>query len=722
MGELSRRYTLQVPLGESSLGSVWTALDDERQAQVVVLQFESDAGHERATVRFREHARKLLGIRHAHVVQALDEGDDPTGVPCLVLERLDGESLASRWASTPLKVERLIEIASGVADGLTALHAAGVCHGDVEPGNVFLAAGREGQPEVAKLIGVALNRAPNRARPDSAVDSSSEAGSARHGYAAPEQLSGDVVDSVSADVYALAAIVYAALTGAPPGHEGTASLGHGGAGATSAAVHVFEATLARALSADRAKRYPDAKAFARALKACLLMNRAVGSLDLPVGRRIPRRPEAAPTKAATTAAPEDDRGVTSTAQRNAAQRPSAPLEPADALASTASAVRNDGSSGSAETEPTPVTAAPSTVPPDPTGGAPPNQGHDADRSEPPAASASREPANAPVQAGPASAEIATPAEPGGEVPSAVHATVAKGDDSSPTGKVAAAVAAPPEARAGRTFRPPGAASSAQPPAPPVAPATVEPVVAATVEPVVLNERPAPPRPPARRTALNAAGPSKAPPPEPVGGSVEAPPDEPDAGAGLLDDADEGPLPVLPMQRSRPSSPWVAALVVGLLAVGGLTVWSWSGRVDAGPPTDVAPPGGPSASSPPSAPPPFPLPHDNAPAGPPAGQAHGLVVEGPIATPVATVPTVQPTTEPEAEPGVVIDLPVTPPATPAPAGPSPDTARTSPRTASSTAERPRDSARPRSRPRSTPSPVRGTEGPVRSRTVISDPGF
>ncbi len=740
MGALSRRYTLQVPLGESSLGSVWTAIDDERKAQVVVLQFEADAGHERAMVRFREQARKLLGIRHAHVVQALDEGDDPTAVPCLVVERLDGESLASRWASTPLKVERLVEIAVGIADGLSALHAAGVCHGDVEPGNVFLAAGGEGQPEVAKLIGLALNRAPSRARPDGAVDSSSESESARHGYAAPEQLSGEVVDSVSADVYSLAAVVYAALTGAPPGHEGTAALGPGHAGSTSAALHVFETTLARALSADRAKRYPDAKAFARALKACLLMNRAVGSLELPVGKRTPRRAAAAPPAAATAVANEDGLALTSPAQRTDGQGPSAPLEPTDARPITPSAVTIDGSIGTPETDTALVTDAPSTVPvpPGPTEGSPSLQGHDAERSEPSTASAAREPADAAVDAAPPAAETATPDEAVRAVAGMGHAAVATEADSITTTNVAAAVAAAPEETGDRSSEPLGDPSGAQAPATSVADATaaVEPVLTAeppvaaptaTVEPVLTTEPPGAPRAAARSAPMDAAGPSQAPPPKPVRGAVEAPPDEPNAGAGLLDDVDDGPLPVLPMRSVRPSGPWVAALVVGLVAVAGLSAWSLSGRVEAVPApdvrtTDVALPDRSAVSSPPTAPPPLARPHDDAPAGLPSGQAHGPVVEGPIATPVATVPAVQPTTEPEAEPDVVVDGTLTPPATPAPAGPAPDPARTSPPTAPPTLGRPQASARPRSRPRPTPFPVRGAQGPVRRRTVITDPGF
>lgn len=285
MATYTERYSLRVPLGESAFGSVWTALDHESGAQVAILRLEDDVS-DATRERFRDQAKRLMTVAHPNVVRAIDQGDTDDGGPYLVVELLEGESLAARWNQSPLPIERAVELVRGAAEGLGALHAAGISHGDVEPGNIFVV-GASGH-EVAKLIGIALNRATVRGRVLGEPRASLPAMQQAYAYAAPEQLKGEVLDSPSADLYSLGAVLYAALAGRPPHvapdldglidailHTRPAKLA-----SLNRELSPYSATLERALGAEPSKRFQDAISFARALKVCLAMGRNTAAIEI----------------------------------------------------------------------------------------------------------------------------------------------------------------------------------------------------------------------------------------------------------------------------------------------------------------------------------------------------------------------------------------------------------------------------------------------------------
>jgi hypothetical protein len=286
------RYTLRLPLGENDLGSIWTAQDNDSGASVAVVMLEAETD-EAVRARFRDHAERLLGVTHPNVVRALDRGDTADGTPYLVLELLEGESLAVRFGQSALRVDRAVEWLVGASEGLGALHAAGIAHGDVEPGNVFLAGPKD--KEVAKIIGLALNRADARAGREAAARTSLSSLQQGYAYAAPEQLRGEVQASPAADLYSLGAVAYAVLAGRPPFvAPDAASLRDAvrtkrppALGAVKRELASYATILDRALAADPARRFTDGPAFARALKTCLLMSRATAALALPAGPRSP---------------------------------------------------------------------------------------------------------------------------------------------------------------------------------------------------------------------------------------------------------------------------------------------------------------------------------------------------------------------------------------------------------------------------------------------------
>src|SRR6185436_14651931 len=91
--------------------------------------------------RFYDEARAANAVRHPGVVQVFDFGVLPTGAPYLVMEMLEGESLAACLErSRPLPVGEAIDIACQAANVLAAVHDGGIVHRDLKPGNLFLAA------------------------------------------------------------------------------------------------------------------------------------------------------------------------------------------------------------------------------------------------------------------------------------------------------------------------------------------------------------------------------------------------------------------------------------------------------------------------------------------------------------------------------------------------------------------------------------------------------
>lgn len=289
----SERYTIEVPLGENELGTVWRGRATEGGAKVAIVVLEADAP-EAAQARFREHATKLLGVHSPHVVKAIETGANEEGAPFLVLELLEGESLATRLTSGPaLTVARAVEIVTQIGEGLSAVHAAGISHGDVEPGNVFLA--KWGDAEIPKLIGFALNRADRRASRDVAARLSLPSLGPQWAYAAPEQVRGETVASVTGDVYSLAAVLFATLGGQPP-HVAPDAVTllesiERGKPATLAALKKelapFSTVVDRALSTAPDKRPGDMTAFLRGLKTAVAFAKAAHGLALPVGPRSP---------------------------------------------------------------------------------------------------------------------------------------------------------------------------------------------------------------------------------------------------------------------------------------------------------------------------------------------------------------------------------------------------------------------------------------------------
>ncbi|HSE63995.1 MAG TPA: protein kinase [Thermoanaerobaculia bacterium] len=210
VGDRLGPYEILGPLGHGGMGEVYRARDTRlrREVAVKVLR-EAIASDPDSLSRFRRETHAVAALNHPNILAIHDAGEE-AGVPYAVTELLDGESLADRLAAGPLPSRRAVEIASQVADGLSAAHEKGIFHRDVKPANVFLT--KDGRAKILDF-GIARTTAPVA---DDAGTATQDA-SARQlvgtlPYMSPEQLRGQPADGRS-DIFALGAVLYEMLTG-----------------------------------------------------------------------------------------------------------------------------------------------------------------------------------------------------------------------------------------------------------------------------------------------------------------------------------------------------------------------------------------------------------------------------------------------------------------------------------------------------------------------------
>src|SRR5215467_5896037 len=142
-GLLAGRYRLDNPIASGGVGEVWHAFDLvlDRPVAVKVLRSEY-AGQRQALDRFRAEARQAGAVSHPAVAQVYDYGEDgDRQAPFLVMELVDGPSLADLLAAGPLDPASTMDVLAQTAAGLQAAHTAGMVHRDIKPGNILIGPG-----------------------------------------------------------------------------------------------------------------------------------------------------------------------------------------------------------------------------------------------------------------------------------------------------------------------------------------------------------------------------------------------------------------------------------------------------------------------------------------------------------------------------------------------------------------------------------------------------
>lgn len=216
-------YRIDVPLGAGGMGKVYRATDI-RLGRSVAVKFLSPelALDEAALKRFHREARAASALNHANICALYDLGDF-NGLPYLVMELLEGESLRDRISLGPIQPALAMELALQVVQGLGAAHAKGIVHRDIKPANVFVTAQTR-----AKILDFGLAELLEEAPPSSEAEFTTAAipragslttrQSAAWGtvaYMSPEQARGEAADART-DIYSFGATIYHMLTGRLP--------------------------------------------------------------------------------------------------------------------------------------------------------------------------------------------------------------------------------------------------------------------------------------------------------------------------------------------------------------------------------------------------------------------------------------------------------------------------------------------------------------------------
>ena len=209
-------YEIQSPLGVGGMGEVYRARDSrlDRAVAIKILP-EHLSGNPDAQQRFDREARAISSLSHPNICHLYDVGQQE-GAAYLVMEFLEGETLADRLRKGPLPLEQALKVGAEICEGLEKAHRNGVVHRDLKPGNIMLT--KSG----AKLMDFGLAKAPVAVLRGSSSSHSLATMSqplTTEGtivgtiqYMAPEQVEGKEADARS-DIFALGAVLYEMVTG-----------------------------------------------------------------------------------------------------------------------------------------------------------------------------------------------------------------------------------------------------------------------------------------------------------------------------------------------------------------------------------------------------------------------------------------------------------------------------------------------------------------------------
>jgi serine/threonine protein kinase len=209
IGQRIGPYEILAQLGEGGMGEVYQARDT-RLGRVVAIKilswfFRDDPELRR---RFEREARTLAALSHAHICSVFDVGREGD-VDFLVMEHLEGETLAARLARGPLTDREALPIAAQIADALETAHEKGIVHRDLKPANVMITAGG-----TVKVLDFGLAKTIVGAGAASLLATSEGVVVGTPAYMSPEQARGQPVDKRT-DIWAFGCVLFEMLTGRP---------------------------------------------------------------------------------------------------------------------------------------------------------------------------------------------------------------------------------------------------------------------------------------------------------------------------------------------------------------------------------------------------------------------------------------------------------------------------------------------------------------------------
>ncbi len=208
-------YQVADLIGKGGMGEVYrahdTRLDRDVALKVLPPEFSKDSDR---LARFTQEAKTTALLNHPNIIAVYDVGTD-RGVPFVVSELLEGETLRARIARGPLGVRSAVAYGLELARGLVAAHRLGIVHRDLKPENVFVT-----RDDRVKILDFGLATCRRAALGCASPDSSTAARAGlvgTIGYSAPEQIRSGEPDH-RADIFSVGVILYEMIAGAAPFH------------------------------------------------------------------------------------------------------------------------------------------------------------------------------------------------------------------------------------------------------------------------------------------------------------------------------------------------------------------------------------------------------------------------------------------------------------------------------------------------------------------------
>lgn len=201
LGKKVGRYRVLEKIGSGGMGEVYLAEDPELDRHVAIKLLPAHFAYDASSrARFSREGKAAARLNHPNIVAVYEVGEYQ-GVPYIVMEYVEGKPLSLYTGVTRMPVDRIVELAIPLCEGLSAAHTAGVIHRDIKPSNIIV--DTKGQPRILDFGLAIFVDSETLTRTGSTLGTVT--------YMSPEQIEGVQVDSRS-DLFSLGVVIYELLT------------------------------------------------------------------------------------------------------------------------------------------------------------------------------------------------------------------------------------------------------------------------------------------------------------------------------------------------------------------------------------------------------------------------------------------------------------------------------------------------------------------------------